>query len=734
MDAEASAMPPVEKPSAENTGKDSTGKDKSFSATSQQAGFENIPTELKELPRWVMWKRSTRTSRDGTQKVTKEPYHPNGHKASSTDEATWSTYEDVIKALETGKFDGIGWMFKFPYVGFDQDHCREKDGSIQEAAKRNLDILHSYSEISPSGTGTHTIIKGTKPGKVCRHESYEMYDRARYFTMTGNIIPDYGTEINENSPGIKAVYEACLLNSQERERETAAKPDKVTNLADNEIISKASSAANGSKFNELYNGGLNGYPSPSEGDQALCDILAFYTKDRRQIERIFKSSSRGRGKTERPDYMSKTIEAALRRVPEQYGQQQQPRKEEVKQVQQDPAIAAKALEIMKNGDPINYILDVYNKMHAGDRAIGLAILCGTACQATITSNGLQPAINGPSGGGKSHAAISMVHLIPNEYKLVASVSAKALLYMDGLQAGTVIFVDDIVFSDELASVMKRSSTFYQKGMQHRTVDNRRNASTLNTPPRLMWLITSVDSDYGCEVLNRQLALDVVTTPEQQDKIIALQKANAKEGKSSTPEDDEVLICREIIRRVKSQLFRVKVPFIDRIEWRDKDGIRNLGIFIDLIGALAVLRFMQRKVVDDVIEAEEADFYDAKALYKTISVKQTTKLNDKEQKIAMMIYNSRGGTTWTEISERLKIPPGTLRTIIMGKDKKGGMMAKVPGLTIEKISELTGDEGQRRYKDILTLKKFEALGAFMDVVDLLSSESDVSGIEDQDAGA
>jgi hypothetical protein len=417
--------------------------------------------------------------------------------------------------------------------------------------------------------------------------------------------------------------------------------------------------------------------------------------------------------------MRRTIEAALGRVKERYGETQQPKTATTKEVQQAPEIIAQALEIMKNGDPIKYVLDVYNKHHAGDRETGLALLCGVACQSTITSSGLHPAINGPSGGGKSHAAISFVHLIPEEHKLVASISAKALLYMENLKSGTVVFVDDIVLNDELKSIMKRSSTFYQIGMQHDTVTKAGKPLSLHTPPRIMWVITSVDSDYGDEVLNRMLALDVVTTTEQKEAVIEHMMKKAASGQDDLPENSEVLICREIIRQIKQHIFNVVIPFANRIEWKDKDSARNLGIFLDLVGAFAVLRFMQRKVTDGIIEATEADFNDAKTLYKAISVKQTTKLTEKERKIAIMIYNSKGGATVTEMSERLSIPPTTLRASLIGKDGKGGMMAKIPGLDQVETTELTSQEGQRRKQVLYRLDNFAVLSSFMDVVNLLS---------------
>jgi primase-polymerase (primpol)-like protein len=63
---------------------------------------------------------------------------------------------------------------------------------------------------------------------------------------------------------------------------------------DTEIIQRAINAANGEKFKSLYSGKWQTYyPSQSEADFALVDMLAFYTKNKEQIKRIFRCSALG---------------------------------------------------------------------------------------------------------------------------------------------------------------------------------------------------------------------------------------------------------------------------------------------------------------------------------------------------------------------------------------------------------------------------------------------------------
>ncbi len=82
-------------------------------------------------------------------------------------------------------------------------------------------------------------------------------------------------------------------------------------LGDEEIIHKASRAKNGSRFLGLWQGDLSGYESHSHADQALCFILAFWSQDVAQIDRLFRRSGLYRDKWNRDSYREQTIRKAL---------------------------------------------------------------------------------------------------------------------------------------------------------------------------------------------------------------------------------------------------------------------------------------------------------------------------------------------------------------------------------------------------------------------------------------
>jgi putative DNA primase/helicase len=82
-------------------------------------------------------------------------------------------------------------------------------------------------------------------------------------------------------------------------------------LTDDALLQKALGAQNGQKFAQLWAGELDGYGSQSEADLALCSLLAFYSQDPAQLDRLFRRSGLMRAKWERADYRDQTINRAI---------------------------------------------------------------------------------------------------------------------------------------------------------------------------------------------------------------------------------------------------------------------------------------------------------------------------------------------------------------------------------------------------------------------------------------
>jgi P4 family phage/plasmid primase-like protien len=298
--------------------------------TKNVINFDNMPAELKGYKNWVLWKLIDRNDGKKPTKIPVKTWYskelslknkPIGFNSSSSNPKFWDTYENVKKAYETGKYEGVGFMFgNSPFCGIDIDNC-VPDGLTNKALGL-MRKFNSYTELSPSGTGIHTIIKAVKKGKGSKNPQWdcvngrqsglEIYDDGRYFTMTGKRIEDTTTTVEDRQSELDEVCDIHFEKKPEPAKETIRTKPLLT-LDEGKIIDLAMKAKNGNEFRRLYSGDISGNGNDhSSADLALCNILAFYTKDFHTVDSIFRGSGLHRKKwDDRPDYKTWTINNAI---------------------------------------------------------------------------------------------------------------------------------------------------------------------------------------------------------------------------------------------------------------------------------------------------------------------------------------------------------------------------------------------------------------------------------------
>jgi len=268
---------------------------------------------IRGLRQWLCWRTE---ERDG--KPTKVPYSPlTGEKASSTNPKTWANYSEAASAHKKHGHHGVGFVFtpEDDLCGVDLDSCLNPEtGEIESWAQEIIEELDSYTEISPSGTGVHVLVRAELPEGRNRKGMFEAYDRGRFFTMTGRHLADTPQSIEGRQEQLERVVRCVFRESDSANSHKAPSPEFTAELSDQEIIERAAGADNGEKFRRLWAGDTSGYTSASEADAALCSLLAFWTgPDPQRIDSLFRRSALCREKwTKREDYRHKTIECALK--------------------------------------------------------------------------------------------------------------------------------------------------------------------------------------------------------------------------------------------------------------------------------------------------------------------------------------------------------------------------------------------------------------------------------------
>lgn len=165
--------------------------------------FENIPISLKKIPRWVLW-RLTEVGQDSNRRWSKLPVQCNGSSASSTNPNTWTDFLHAQEAYETGRFDGVGFVFdgSDDIMGIDLDDSYE-DGALTDQAQKILSLVEGYTEVSPSGTGIKIFTRAQlKAAHVDHDKGLEIYPKGRYFTVTGHTLGGNVPEQEQNLQNI----------------------------------------------------------------------------------------------------------------------------------------------------------------------------------------------------------------------------------------------------------------------------------------------------------------------------------------------------------------------------------------------------------------------------------------------------------------------------------------------------------------------------------------------------
>ena len=180
-----------------------------------------LPDTLISREQWLCWRAE---ERDG--KMTIIPVDPaSGEFASTTDPDTWSDFSSARERVTSTAAEAVGVGFVFtdddPIVGVDLDDCRiPETGKTREWASDIVDRLDSFTEISPSGTGYHVLVEGTLPEGRNRKGDVELYETARFFTVTGDHVEGTPETVREREQALRAVHREYVASTDGSDTES----------------------------------------------------------------------------------------------------------------------------------------------------------------------------------------------------------------------------------------------------------------------------------------------------------------------------------------------------------------------------------------------------------------------------------------------------------------------------------------------------------------------------------
>ena len=304
----------------------------------------------------------------------------------------------------------------------------------------------------------------------------------------------------------------------------------------------------------------------------------------------------------------------------------------------DPAAKRAADIILARGDTLKFLVRQAQKNHKGDEDVLRHLLASIASSCSLTSAGIQPELNGEKGHGKTDAVRAVFHLIPDRWKLAASISAKALYYYRDLPPGAIIFSDDVQWSEDLISTVKRSMGTFQEPQVHFTLDANRNPLPHTMPPRLVWWLSSVESVANDQLRDRQYSLDIDEGKDHSVEVSDYLRMSRSKKRIRFSVDRGIETARAIVEKIKThEPFKVVIPCAEFADWRVKEDHRTQNKFWDLVEAFAILRYEQRFIDEEGwLHATAEDFNEAKAIFMRRKANHRTHLTNAQTRVVQSV--------------------------------------------------------------------------------------------------
>src|SRR5208283_1549179 len=264
---------------------------------------ENIPEELKELNQWVVWKpiKEKGKSKPGKIPISLQINETTGEKeigpASCNNPKTWMTFEDARSLLNSSKkYKGlqIALAPKPPddntdrLIGIDFDQAVLLDGSIKPELLEEIHSFSTYFELSPTDGlrgfcyGHFPVNEGVHAGNI------EIYQYGKFLTVTGHKLTDAHATVEPAQEALTALRAKHFSSFSEIDETNL--PLTSISLTDDEILTRLLNFNLSEQFKNLYYKEASEVADHSVLDKNLCELFAFWTQDKEQIDRLFRKS------------------------------------------------------------------------------------------------------------------------------------------------------------------------------------------------------------------------------------------------------------------------------------------------------------------------------------------------------------------------------------------------------------------------------------------------------------
>lgn len=343
---------------------------------------------------------------------------------------------------------------------------------------------------------------------------------------------------------------------------------------------------------------------------------------------------------------------------------------------------AKALEIITNGDPLKYCLDVISKKHIGEEHILLLGLISGVSSGLRDRKMLMHLMGvGGSGKGKTDALENVGQVFSN-YEITISASPKSIFYKAGektlIDNGILFFPENDIKDLEFQALERVLTDDKDIVPKHETVINQTAKSLEIEQINVLWRNSvGTTDDEDNQVNNRYYIFNVDESEEQDEQVYDHIIDNWNINQKNI--DEELIICKIITDLIKNEPVKIIIPYIRNIELTFKDDRRTVKKFLRLISVITYFYRFQRAKCDDMILSEVRDFNLANLIWNNIYKYESSKLPELETNIIEVI-SKHDAICLTELAIKLKMNLPNLSQKIKKMEEKGLVYSEKHAIT------------------------------------------------------
>lgn len=296
-------------------------------------------------------------------------------------------------------------------------------------------------------------------------------------------------------------------------------------------------------------------------------------------------------------------------------------------------VVQKAKEIIEQGKPMDFIAEQSGFLHLEDEELRKFLWCSGLSadfDYKLHTGGI-----GSSGVGKDDLFRSVAAVIPAYYLRKVNISSPRAPYYAGsakkIGPGCIIYYEDVDLNKQMLKILKDLATDTLSEAKEWTITDKLHFAEKILPRTYTVWFTSIRPLRGDEgqILRRYCFINPTEEIEDHKKIQEFIKKHGRRGDITRPKELNEELAQCVTWLIKSQEFKVVIPFSFNFPYTDLASHTSLKQFITLVKVIAKTNYPNRIRYNDLLLTEPSDFEIAKELWGST---EQLKLTKHEKKI------------------------------------------------------------------------------------------------------